>query len=238
MLLENISISQKIIDKVLHLRTNPVPMHDSRNKLEILAVKVGLKPAYLGFRDVTNPPNDDLAILKQFAEMIGLEHMASGIPPLYFSRQPKVPDYFRDAYLVRENFDALWIYSSPEITPKIRDCISGEINEGYVLGYPKCCIEWHAEKRAIEVESAFNERMDKWEEITARHMFGTWRKYPFVSHWACSKCLNGESQETSKLNSQYRDLARQVGFNLEQNLIAGIRKFCSDLGKPWLSLSS
>jgi len=228
-----LSIPQKTIQRILRFTTNPIPMMDARNKLEIFAVKTGLKPAYLGNRDVKSTINDNLDILKQLAAIIGLKYKITGIPPLYFLRRPNVPNDFINAYFTREDFDILWIYNDPKIESKIRNCLSGELNEGYVLGYPECCIKWHEEKRVLEVESAFNQNMHKWERITDKHLFGTWKKYPFAPHWACSKCLNGQNQETERLNNQYRELARKIGVDFEKDFIARIKKVFDDVNKPF-----
>lgn len=231
--MDSIIIPRKIIKRILRLRINPIPMMDAKNKLEIFAVKTGLKPAYLGTKDIKCAINDNLALLKQLAAITELKYKITNVPPLYFSRKPSVPRDFLSAYFTRGDFEIIWIYADPKIEPEIRRCLSGELDEGYVLGYPECCIKWHEEKRVLEVESAFNQNMDEWECITDKHLFGTWEKYPFVPHWACLACLCGKNQETEKLNNQYRELARKVGFNFEKDLIANIKKVFHDANEPY-----
>lgn len=193
-----LGIDRKTVERILGFKTNPLPMMDARNKLEIFAVKTGLKPAYLGNMHVKSTINDNLSILSQLAAISGLQYRKTDIPPLYFSRKPNVPSDFINAYFIREDFDAAWIYKDPEIESKIRDCLSGKLNEGYVLGYPVCCIKWHEEKRVQEVESAFNHDKGKWERSVSKHLLGTWERYPFAPHWACMKCLNGKNGEKGK----------------------------------------
>lgn len=49
-----------------------------------------------------------------------------------------------------------------------------------------------------------------WQNPFPPYALETYRRYPFVPHWACPSCLSGESKESEKLNSQYRELAMNL----------------------------
>jgi hypothetical protein len=215
-------ISRRLRKKILRLKTNPKPLFDLRNKLEVFAVKTGLKPSCVGTLDLMNSGSkfdDNISSLKQIAKMVGLKHKVTTTPPLYFSRPPNVPESFLDAYYDRDNFEMLWIYDNPEVESSIDKCLSGKLNEGHVLGYPKCCIDWHEEKRVLEVESRLSREDAEFQLMLEEHVLGTWKKYSFVSHWACSSCLSEESRETKKLNQKYRELAIRIGEDFRKKLV-------------------
>lgn len=259
--MSKIDVSRKTIKKILKSKTHPLPMSDVRNKLEIMAVKTGLKPTFLGSRQIHEVGmGDNLPLLKQLAIMLGLQFKFTINPPLYFSRRPYVKSSFIDAYYSQTDFEALWVYNDPKIELHIDKCISGKLNEGYILGYPECCIKWHEDARVLEVESGFQdieeyiatnplelagllvktetemykaiigmvpytlENKEKWERMTDEHLFGTWMKYPFVPHWACSSCLNRSSKKTEQLNNKYKELARKINMNFESEFTDKVKQ--------------
>ena len=258
--MSEINISKRTIKKFLRFKPNPIPMLDVRNKLELLAVKTGLKPTFQEYTHVRSDINPNLALLKQMGNMLGLKHKFTINPPLYFSRKPNVKSSFLDAYYAKTDFESLWVYDDPKVESTIVKCVSGKLNEGYVLGYPECCIKWHEEARVLEVESIFkdietyiathsfeltglqveteeemyeailnipypHENQNKWQKIIDQHLFGTWKKFPFVPHWACSACLSGKSKKTEKLNNEYRELAKKVNLNFEKDFIREVKQF-------------
>lgn len=257
-------ISRRIIKKILKFKTHPYPVSDAKNKLEILAVKSGLKPAFQEFKHLRSKDNPNILLLKQLATILGLKHKSTVNPPLYFSRNPKVKKSFLDAYYIRADFEALWIYNNPKVETSIVKCLSSELNEGYILGYPDCCIRWHEEARVREVESSFRdiehymkmyplkvarlemksevemykdiinmlphvpENKAKWEKMTDEHVLGTWMKYPFVPHWACSACLKSKSEKTKELNRRYKELALSLGQQFIKDFLSKIEQVVRD----------
>ena len=257
-------INRKSIRRILRLKTNPIPMFDVKNKLEIFAVKTGLKSAFQGCRNIECEPKKDLSLLKQIAVMMKLKHKTTINPPLYFSSKPKVRSSFLKVYYNPNSFEALWIFDDPVVEAKIDDCILGKLNDGHIFGYPKCCIRWHEEKRVLEVESSFEdlenhiarnpllihqlpidteeemyknvlnmsyptEKDDKFWQVVNRHIIRTYEQYPFVPHWACSNCLEGENKETEDLNRKYEALALEIGFHEE--ILNKINQALHDLEK-------
>lgn len=268
-MMNEIDIPKRTIKRILQSKTHPLPMMDERNKLEILAVRTGLKTAFLASTHITEVGMDYvLPLLKQLAMIFELKFKFTINPPLYFSRRPDVKSSFIDAYYTQTDFEALWIYHDPELELNIDKCISGKLNEGNILGYPECCTKWHEEARVLEVESSFQdiekymathplelagfqvkteiemykaiigmvphtlENKEKWERMTDEHLFGTWMKYPFVPHWACSACLSGKNKETEELNHKYKELASSLGQNFEKNFIGKVKQVLQAIDHP------
>jgi len=230
----NIKVPRRIIKKILRAETNRVPFIDMKNKLEIFAVKERLKPAYAGSRDLKDidlTVSDNLPRLRQIARIVGLKCMQTNAPPLYFSKHPNVTSEFLDTFYNRTDTDVLWIYDNSKIKLKIHKCISGELNEGYILGYPKCCIRWHEERRVLEIESAFLQNVEKFQKIMDKHVLETYDKYPFVPHWACSACLSGASKRTEKLNHKYRELAASISHDFDKIVVQKVRQIVREFKK-------
>jgi hypothetical protein len=246
-------LSRATMRRFLRLRTDMEREYrhfDAKNRLEILAVRFGLKPAFLGVGEAGAP-------LKHAARLLHLNYQFTGIPPPYFSRKPKVENSFLSAFIrTLQREEIVWIYSDAQIEPKISACLAGELNEGYVLGYPQCCIRWHEENRVLEVESKFEDiesyiaqtpavlaqhrkkdaayeaLMDSIEGRSSEkvfnsideHIMETYRRYPFVPHWACSQCLEGASNETERLNRQYQELVMRLSPDLASEIIHSLSK--------------
>jgi len=211
-------------------------MFDIRNKLEIFAVKSGLKKAVLA--EVSQGSDwNNLSRLKKLAKILELRCKSTIAPPFYFLREPVVNAEFLKNYYQNEKIEVLWIYGNIEVNSDIIRCISGQLNEGYILGYPKCCIKWHEGCRVIEVEETFNELVGcthsnpnlkkKLEESIDSHLIATWKIFPFVPHWACSDCLTNKSHETELLNKKYAELAKDLGF--ERDFLSKVGGFCKKI---------
>jgi len=200
-------------------------MFDAKNKLEIIAVKIGLKPAFQEFRQSKSPINPDLQLIKQLAVTLGLKYKSTTIPPPYFSRKPRVDSSFLDDYYNPTDYEALWIYEDPRIERKIAESVKGKLNEGHILGYPECCIKWRAEARVLSIEAIYEGKGEYAQRIIDEHLLNTWKRFPFVPHWACTSCLSGRSRKTKGLNNEYRELARKVSWNFEKAFIDKVRQF-------------
>lgn len=122
----------------------------------MLAVKTGLKPCFLFCRELCES-RKEINALEQMAVFLKLQHKITITPPLYYSSEPKVSSNFLKAYYSQTCSETLWVYHDSTVEAKIEKCISGKLNEGYILGYPECCIKWHEEYRTLEVESDFQD---------------------------------------------------------------------------------
>lgn len=146
---------KKILKKIMKFRILLDPLHDLKDKLEILAVRVGIKPAFL----IISDPNSDPSTLELVAKRADLHFKITGRPPDYFPRKPKVGDnflkIFNNSRLTK--LSTIWFYKDVQVELKILESIAGKLNEGHVLGYPECCIKWEEEKSLQAIETLFQE---------------------------------------------------------------------------------
>jgi len=242
-------VPRRIMKRLLRFRTASDHHWDLENKLQALAVKSGIKPAFMNF--AAGMIAADRVEFRQLAALLGLHYKVTAAPPLRPTRKLNVKDsFFKASTDVFQPKDAVWLYSDIQVESRISRCILGEINVGYILGYPRCCIEWHEGMRAFDLESLFrwieehitnNPQMfrgiqDRTEVEIYRFALLEWRMpapdfmseskrlYPFAPHYACPSCLSRESEETEKLNNQYKELA----FSLNPKFAQEIEQSASD----------
>jgi hypothetical protein len=140
----NSLVSKRIMKRLLRSRIGSSRYWDVRNKLHILAVKSDLRQAFM---DYTEGSTD----LLRAAALLDLRHKVTVAPPLRIRRQPNVREsFFKTAMDFLQPAKAFWLYSNIEVESLICRCIGGVLNVGYILGYPKCCVEWHEDIRASE----------------------------------------------------------------------------------------
>lgn len=117
-------------------------------------MKSGIKPAFLELF-----PSDKIHKFKKVARLLDLHHKETKVPPPHFLRKPRVKSSFFKA-LMDLNITAgpsIWIYSDTRVESMISRCITEELNEGYILGYPEYCVRWHEQNRTPETESCFKD---------------------------------------------------------------------------------
>jgi hypothetical protein len=149
---DSVGITRGTLRRFLRLRTDKeFPHFDAKNKLELLAVKAGMKPAFLGIVEGSETP------LRVASALLDLRCKLSTTPPPYFSRTPHVTSSFLTAYGRACQTTAFWIYSEERIETDISATLAGKLNEGHVLGYPQCCVKWHEEKRTLQAEASFQD---------------------------------------------------------------------------------
>ena len=61
-----------------------------------------------------------------------------------------------------------------------------------------------------------------WKTIT-KHILGTYGRYPFVPHWACSTCLTGKEKGTEELNNKYKNLTLEIGSNFHEKFLNNVK---------------
>jgi len=223
-------ISKKIKKQLNKIETDSFIKRDIKNKLEIFAVKYGIKPAFLGWAY-------DITPFKQIALLLKLKYKETEFVPPYMTRKPNVDNSFWKASLeVCCGGLALWVYLDDAIESMISECLSGKLNPGLFLGYPECCIRWHESIRATEIESSFHRIKEiiskdpnllnkynftseeemyiqilfEWKMPMPHYALETHKRFPFVPHYACPSCLNGESKATEKINLRYKELATKL----------------------------
>jgi hypothetical protein len=224
------------LTKIEELRLSSVPYEQQISRLGIIAVLNDVKSAFMGDEE------ECLEEYKEAGRRLGLRVLVTKRPPTdtYPIRKPRVPLSFVSAFHeVGEYKDkrAVWLYKEPKTSQKISQSVSGQLDEGYVLGYPKCCIRAYGDDRAILVETVYNHIIDHYHAKTAQEAVRilltdppfpapktrvreSFEKFPFTSHVACSYCLQGKSEESSKLNQELRKLAAQAG--LKERVIESV----------------
>lgn len=71
------------------------------------------------------------------------------------------------------------------------------IEEGKLLGYPKCCIQEYISRiRKISREGL--------ESIRKKEDFSYYSRFPYISHIPCKECIENSESPTSKLNKLYK----------------------------------
>ncbi len=123
---------------------------------------------------------------------------------------------------------ATWLFKEAKIGERISRSVSGQLDEGNVLGYPQCCTRAYAADRVTLVETVYNQILDRYHAKTEEEAVKilltdpplrvprtrireSFEKFPFVSHVACSDCIEGRSGESSRLNRELRNLAGEAG---------------------------
>lgn len=219
--------SSEALRKIETLRLSSVPYEHYISMLAIIAILNGIKPAFMG---------DEVEYLEEYKEAgrrLGLRVLVTKRPPTdtYKIRRPLVPMSFIKAYhgaVEDKEKRTAWLFRQTETSERISHSISGQLDEGYVLGYPECCIRAYGEDRAMLVETVYNYVVDRYHPKTEEdavkvlltdppfpapksRIHESFEKFPFISHVACSDCIDGRSQKSSKLNQELRKLATEVG---------------------------
>ncbi len=215
------------LSKIEGLRLSSIPYEHHVSALAVIAVLAGLKPAFMG---------DEVEFLEEYkvaGRRLGLRVLVTVRPAVgpYRVRKPRVPVSFIEAFHgggTDNDRRATWLFKEAKTSERISSAASGELDEGYVLGYPECCRKAHAEDRATLVETVYNQIIDRYhaktEEEAVRILLTdppfrvpkirvrqSFEKFPFISHVACSECIQGKSEESSGLNRRLRGLGAEVG---------------------------
>ena len=227
-----VNISNQLVKQLTKIKTDSNEIRDFKNKIEIVATFLDIKPAFLDLYS-----ENKLFPLRRLSSLFKLKYMITDPIPLYCTRKPEVNESFMRASLeVWNSGRPIWIFSDTKVKTKISECLQGKRNPGFLLGYPECCTNWHEKNRASELESVFQDVekaivadhhllngyrggseeemykhiLSQWRMPMPNYAFETHRQYPFVPHWACPSCLEGKSKGTEKINSQYKKLAMQL----------------------------
>jgi hypothetical protein len=247
-------VPKKVLNHLLKSTTHGFRHHDLKNKLELLAVKAGIKPVFLAGAD-----GSYLNAIEWLATLLNLKCRLTNLPPPpYFSRKPNVEQEFLEVWGRNED-ETIWVFRDNQTEATISASIEGRLAEGHVLGYPACCVKWHEEARTRQVEAVFRDIQEYISEnplelslqnLTAqerylailnmpfsrrhddeimksifKHLTGTYERYPFAPHWACSSCLSGESKETEILNEQYKEFAISLDPEFARKIVESLLKF-------------
>jgi hypothetical protein len=98
---DSVGITRGTLRTFLRLRTDKeFPHFDAKNKLELLAVKAGMKPAFLGVVRGSETP------LRVASALLDLRCKPSTTPPPYFSRTSS-DEQFSDRVCPRSSSDSI-----------------------------------------------------------------------------------------------------------------------------------
>ena len=212
------------------------PYEDLRDKLAIITVRASFKECFQEFGENSYMINEYIEVLKR----MGFNAKVTGLPPPYFYGMPKVPSWFLKEYvsvteIARQNEHCIWLYVENSVESKILSSLKGILDEGYLLGYPDCCIKWYEEMWRKNIEVLYHYILHKYTpkdryEITKAlkyskaqdfaHLFiqiftdvnleRTVRIFPLVFHIACENCLEDSESPTASINNQNKHLASNL----------------------------
>jgi hypothetical protein len=217
---------------------------DLRDKLAIITVRALFKECFQEFGENAFRISEHLEVLKR----MGFNVKVTGLPSPYFYGAPQVPSWFLKEYMsmseiARQNECCIWLYVENNAENKILSSVHGALDEGYVLGYPDCCIKWYEEmwKKQTEVlyqyilrrynakdQSEIMEKLGNSNAENFAHLFlqiftdvnleKTVKTFPFVFHIACEKCLKNSKSPTALINEQNKHLASELNHNFHERI--------------------
>ena len=230
--------------KLQSLQLSTDPYEDLRNKLAILSVRASLKECFQEFGENAYSISESIGVFKQ----MDFSAKVTGLPPPYFYGSSQVPSWFLNEYIsmsqiTRQNECCIWLYVENSVESKILSSLNGALDEGYVLGYPDCCIKWYEEMWRKQIEVLYQYILHRYNlkdqcEIIGKlrfsnaqdfaHLFlqiftdvnleKTVRTFPFVFHIACKNCLENSKSPTALVNKQNKRLALNLDHNFYKRI--------------------
>jgi len=230
---QDISRLRENLKRLQSLRFSTDLYEDLRDKLAIILVGASFKECFQEFGENAYMISEYIEVLNE----MGFKAIVTGLPPPYFRGKPQVPSWFLKEYMSvnkieRQNENCVWLYVDNSVESKISLSLNGDLDEGYLLGYPDCCIKWYEKmwRKNIEVLYQYISHRyaakDRYEIIEAlkyskaqvfthlliqiftdANLERTVRTFPFVFHIACENCLRDSKSPTASINSQNKHLA-------------------------------
>ncbi|MBE44670.1 MAG: hypothetical protein CMO16_05795 [Thaumarchaeota archaeon] len=200
---------------------------------------------------------DVLRQLESLAPRMQLLVKRTNFPRINFLEATIVPSHIVAAHSRTILFGrVIWLYLKHKTEDLIEKVLKGNLWLGQVLGYPSCCVRWSASIRTRFLEGGYNyfistnNNAEEWDVLNYLHSFKehypgseiiraevdsnileTWNKYPFVPHWACPSCLNGESDTTAFQNEKFSELALAISSKFHDDIINESKKVVQELRK-------
>ncbi len=226
---------------------------DLQEKLSVLTVAAGLRRIAMvnAWSDVPDQQVWQRLIFACRASKLRARILDS---PLQRLTDVAIPEEFKLAAIEvrrRSNERQIWIYQTDEDERRIANLFRYEVTIGELLEYPSCCRDEHdrihSEVDRLTYETLFREYRPKnpaaFRELLLqdapfdcprlgeifKRTGEQLRRYPFIFHTPCDRCLLGENQASANLNQTYRQLAEEVDPALAQG-IDEIRKVIEDQG--------
>lgn len=217
---------------------------DELTKLHLILVKKGIKKLFFeyshrrGIPDENNDQYSKYEYQEHEQEKVVIQNLLTavsklGLKSIEINSGPMV--FHKSEYLdqkitnkVSETLGGgkeLWVYNNDDMLELIQNKKTNPLNNGILLGYPTCCVEWMIKMKTrylIDVYSCYWNKIgiDKDEEILEfiktyyespqipnfyenmyeikkEHLAKTIKKFPFVFHQACDECLIDEKEDQS-----------------------------------------
>ncbi len=205
---------------------------DFMERLEIVAVTEGLKPAFYAIAPEGTRRKLFEAVAAALPSSIGVTgFVEASIHTRY--RDLKLPADITDIVdrKSRDPAQIFWLTKDEAIAARFADGQLEQMDHD-IAGYPVCCATWHYDTffaRSIEafwdVYSFKSEGERKayvnevWEQSSgwflprSHYLIGIYRSnlaYPFIPHIACPRCLADKDGASAQQHKMYSDLALRV----------------------------
>jgi hypothetical protein len=230
---------------------------DLRDKLAIITVRILFRECFQEFGENAYRIIEHLEVFKR----MNFDVKVTGLPSPYFYRAPQVPSWFLKEYLsmsemARKNECCIWLYVKDNTENKILSSVEGELDEGYVLGYPDCCIKWYEEmwKKQTEVlyhyilrryntkdQYEIKEKLSNSNAENFAHLFlqistdvnleKTVKAFPFVFHIACEECVKNPNSPTALINTNNKHLASELNRDFHERIEDTSKEYASRINQ-------
>jgi hypothetical protein len=222
----------------------PSPLENLLDRLEIMAVAKGLKPAHLNGQGLHSE-----SVIRQIQTLAGKYGLATlttrRVEKLFPHRIARVEPELWEAHLCwgeasrRDEPDVLWVFTKPELEMPIRETVEGKRDVSFVLGYPDCCVRAEADESMHQFElyvdalkrnypgSSVKQLLSWLEQDTEvevdldplRGQQDSLEKFPFVQFHACAHCLREVGSPASKSNRVMEELAKELSTEFHRRVI-------------------
>ena len=236
------SVVQHLYTELVPLLLNVHHPLDLKEKLSVLTVAAGLRRIAMvnAWSDVPGQHVWQRLIFACRASKLRARILDS---PLVRLTGVAIPEEFKLAAIeVRRqgNERQIWIYQTDEDERRIANLFRYEVTIGELLEYPSCCRDEHeriqSEVTRLSHEALFGEYRPKnpaaFRELLLQdapfncpqlgEIFNRTgdkiRRYPFIFHTPCDRCLLGENQVSANLNRTYRQLAEEIDPTLAEGI--------------------
>jgi hypothetical protein len=244
------TIFDALLVRLQDIRTSEYELTVLRDRLSLLAVADGGKPAFEALLDEC--PSDAAEALARVARELGLAVKLVVLDSTCHLRTPNVPPLVvkavEDLWRPRRRTPSLWIARRFLDIPR-RERSVPESSSGIYLGYPLCCVTAYVEKTRQRTEvfhrlaqehnpGRRDDALAAWirsdptlKNAEVQRLLGrnsvesSDEAFPFVPHVACPDCLVGKNEATRRHNAYFEQLASRVG--LRDKVLNAVADFLS-----------
>jgi hypothetical protein len=114
----------------------------------------------------------------------------------------------------REGDKVLWLATNAEDRKRLKGTSPSEEEIGRSLSYPECCVQDNEVRNNV----LYTQPDDAMEAL--KNVPRSAEKFLFVSHVACSGCLNSEESPTAMMNSQLSSLVQEIDSRMHEVALA------------------